>query len=220
MHLTGAREQTTVEVVNRIAQLIIICIEIVLAFQQLHLALHAPLLEHLDGLLYGALHPVDGHICIDNLLHTALDALHVLVFHRATNAQLTVITATDGTADKQLCIGIGVLHSLCQDEEERAGVSAHTAVGGKRQELHVLVIVEAVVHALHLVVHASCHRAVFHLEVCFGEDIIEVAAERHAYPLAVIAASYSKLTHLPLLNFIILNFELKEVPASPRWHLS
>ena len=191
MHLTGAGEQATVEVIDCVAQLIIICIEVVLAFQQLHLTLHATLLEHLDGLFDGALYAMDGHICIDDFLHSPFDATDILVFHRTPQAKLTVITSAHGAANEELSIGISIFDSLCQDEEERAGIGAHTALIRERQELHILVVVEAVVHALHLIVDASSHRPIIHVEVRLGKGFIEITAKRHTYPLSIITTAYS-----------------------------
>ena len=164
---------------------------VVLTFQQLHLALHASLLEHLDGFLDGALDAMDGHVGIDDFLHPLLDATDILVLHLTLQAKLTVIASAHGAADEELGIGVSILDSLRQDEEKGAGIGAHTAFIGERQELHVLVIVEAVVHALHFIVDASRNRAVVHVEVRLGKGFKEITAKRQAYPLAIVATTYS-----------------------------
>ena len=153
---------------------------------------HASLLEHLDCLFYRALNAMDGHIGIDYLLHATLDAKDILILDRTIHAKLTIVATTNRTADKQLCARIGVLNGLCKDEEERSCIGSHSTWGRERQELHIFIIIEAVVHALHFIVDASRYRTVIHVEVRYCKGIIEIAAEGNTYSLSIVAAAYSK----------------------------
>ena len=112
------------------------------------------------------------------------------------------------SADEQLRTGECVFHRLGKDKEERPRVGAHSALRGERQELHILVVVEAVVHALHLVIDACSHRPVVHVEACLLEDVVKITAKGDTYPFPRVAATYSEFTHLLDLLFDDLQFTI------------
>ena len=77
VNLSRVGEQATVHVVDGVVQPVIVGIQVVLALQQLHLAGHALFAKHLYRLLDGALDTVDGHVRMDDFLHTLADAGNV-----------------------------------------------------------------------------------------------------------------------------------------------
>ena len=117
---SGAGEQTSVEVVHRLVELVVIGVQVVLAFQELYLTGHPLALEHADGLLDGTLYAADGHVGIYDFLHASSDVLHHLVGNRLPRVQFTVETSAHTISDDELCRGVEVLHCFGQHKEERA----------------------------------------------------------------------------------------------------
>ena len=159
------REQRTVEIVHRVVQPVVVCVDGARALEQPHLALHSRLSEHLDGVLRGALYATEGDVGRHNLLHPPPDGRHVAFLQRPPDAQVAIVAARHGRVDADFAPREQVVHGLHQHEEKRTGVGAHTRRGSDVEKLHVLVIIETVVQAFHLVVHLGAHRPVGHLQI-------------------------------------------------------
>ena len=189
MQQSGAREQASVEVIYRLVELVIIGVEVALALQELHLAGHPLALEHADGLLYRALHAVDGHVGSYDFLHALLDGAHCLRCHRLSRVQFAVVSPAHGVAYDDVPMRVKVLHRLDQHEEERACVGVYTGWRLQGEELYVLVVIEPVVHPLHLVVHRSGYWPVVHVQSCVFIHLVERTPEGYMYLAPVVLAS-------------------------------
>ena len=152
VELRGVGEHGTVVVVLIAVNLVVGGVEAPDATEKFHLRQGAALGEHLDGLFGGGLIAMDGQGCGDNLLHTAAQAPDVVEGHGVVELQVDKVAVGDGDVNPHAAVGVEVVGSLAEHEEEGAGVGALTAGGGHVEELHLLGAEDAVVHTLNLVV--------------------------------------------------------------------
>ena len=192
VQLACPRQEAGVEVVHRIAQAVVVGIEVALALQKPCLAFHSLGAEQVYGLLYGALHAVYLLVHGHYLLHALLYGHGILLRHLPAYAQFAEVTAAHRRTYYQLPSGVEVLHGFGKHQEESQRVCPHAVRGRDVLELHILGIVEAVVHALHLVVHKGAHGAMLHVQTAHFIQFLQTCPERHFDYLPVIAASYSQ----------------------------
>ena len=190
MELAGVGEQAGIEIAHGIAQLVIVCVQFVNALQQLNLAFHILFGEQFNGFFHRTLCVAYGQVFGNDFLHAKAQAADVFFADFPAQAQLAIETAVYGGADEQFFVGIEVFGSLDQHKEERADVGAHSGHAVKTEELHVLVVIEAEVHALNLVVYQCGHRTVFHVQPRGGIDLGKRASQGGGYDLIVVLASY------------------------------
>ena len=162
-----------------------------MALQKFCLALHPPGAEQGNGLLYGALHAVYLLVHVHDLLHALMYGMGILLGKFAANAQFAEVAAAHGCTYYQLSARIEVLHGLCQHQEQGQRVGPHAMRGSHILELHVLGIVETVVHALHLVVHKGTHGAVLHVQAAHSIQFLQTGSKGNTNHLPIVAASYS-----------------------------
>ena len=170
--------------------------------QKLYLTGHTPLLEQFDSLFDRTLDAMNGHVGINNFLHSVADTCYISLEHLATDIQLAGIATTDRSSYNQLPLREEVLNGLGQNKEQCPGVGAHTARGMQALELHVLVVIETVVHALGLVVDAGTDWAVRQIERGSLKHIEQRASKRDAYRLSrVFTANVNQPLLLPVTFF-------------------
>ena len=165
IELRGVGEQGSVVIIHVVVYPIISGVDGADAAQQLHFGLVALVLEHAYGLLGGYLVAGDGHAGVDNLLHAPPDAVHVGLFHAAAYLQIHVVSVAHRDVDVDPALGVEVVHGLAEHEEERARIVARARPGGHVEKLHVLVVVEPIVHSLHLIIDFGADGAVVHFEI-------------------------------------------------------
>ena len=164
------RHQRTIVIVHRVAQSVVVAVELSARFEQLHLVGEAPFGEHADGFLRGRLGAAEGHIEVYNLLHTAADAAHIVVGKLAGCLsagcgacgllEVAVESAREGVLDEQLALWKHVVGSLVEHEAERAHVDPMARTGAPVEELHVAVLVQTELQSLRCVVHPCRYHGV------------------------------------------------------------
>ena len=92
VYLRRVDEQCAVIIVVVSIDVVIFSIELAGAFQQFHLAYVAKVGKHFDGVLCRTFVADDRNLSIDNLLHPARYALHILVGDGTAELKVAVIT--------------------------------------------------------------------------------------------------------------------------------
>ena len=128
-------------------------------------------LEHLYRLLGGCLMPVDGQRAVYYLLHVLAQMFNVLQCDGASYLQVAVVSVAHGNVYHHAAVGENVVHRLAKHEEECACVGSRTRRRVEVEKLYVLVVIYAVVHAFHLVVHFCAHRAVGHVHFILIKNV-------------------------------------------------
>ena len=107
----------------------------------------------------------DGHLGIDDLLHAPAYHVNVLQLNWMTDGEVDVVAIAHGDVDDHVAAAVDVVHSLAKNEKQGAGVVARTRLCGHVEKLHILVVVDTVVHAFHLIVYLSADGTVIHFHV-------------------------------------------------------
>ena len=106
MYLRRVDEQRAVVIILISVDVVIFGVELAGAFQQFNLAHVAKVGEHLDGFLRSAFVANDRNLSVDNLLHPARYALHILVGDCTAELQVAVVAVGHGDVDHHLLAGI------------------------------------------------------------------------------------------------------------------
>ena len=121
-------------------------------------------MEHTYGLFGGGLVAVDGQRGTDDLLHPLTQVGCIVGGQGTANTEVDIIAVADGDVDAHPAFRPEVVGSLCQHEEEAPGEGPYAAGTVQVEKLDGLLLVGAVVHALHLIIDVGGDGAVFHLE--------------------------------------------------------
>ena len=120
--ITGRRHQRTVVIVHRLAQRIIIGIDLAARLQQFHLVGKPSFRENAYSLLSGCLVAPERHIEVDDFLHSIPDTLHVVWGHLCPVLdfllEVTIVSARQRVLNKELRTGKKVLCSLVEHKAQ------------------------------------------------------------------------------------------------------
>ena len=144
LQVSGRGHQRTVVVIHRIAQRIVVRIDLAARLQQLHLVRETTLLKHADSLLGGGLRATEGHVHVDDFLHPLLDLHHVLVGqHTAVLLlEVAVVAPAERVLNEQFRGGKHVLRGFVEHKAQRTHIHAVSAALASIQKLHVTILVQ------------------------------------------------------------------------------
>ena len=175
----------SVEIILVAVQIVVGGVETARAFEQLYLRHGTKFAEHADGLLGGGLKAVDGQGGINDLLHALVQGMHVVrrdggltlpfLLSSLLFIDIHVVAVGDGNVDDHTAGRPQVVSGLGEHEEERARIATQAAGRAYVEELHLFLLVDAEVHALHLIIHTCAHREIVHLEACLPIELLDVA---------------------------------------------
>ena len=124
--LTGAQQQGRVEVVHRLAEGVVVCVEVADAFEQKHLAREALAAKHLDGVGGVGRDAAEGEVARHDLGHAAAQAFGHLGCDAAGQRESAEIAPRHGRADAQFGLRIEVAHGFVEHKKQAARVGAQT----------------------------------------------------------------------------------------------
>ena len=124
LEVAGRRHERSVEIVDGVAQHVVVAVDLAAGLKQLHLVLESALLEDAHGLLRRRFAAAEGHVEVDDLLHPLADVADVVVAHRLARAllEVAVVAAAQRVLDEELGACEEVLRGLVEHEAQRADV--------------------------------------------------------------------------------------------------
>ena len=186
--LAGAQQQCRVEVVHRLAQGVVVRVEVADALEQEHLARETLAAKHLDGVGGVRRDAAEGQIARHNFGHAAAQAFGHLGRDAAGQCEATEVAPGHGCADAQFGLGIEVAHRFVEHKEQAARVGAQSRRRGKGEIFEVARVVDRVVQSLHAVVHLTARHTARQVQIERLIHLFERRPLRHIVIQAVVLA--------------------------------
>ena len=120
--------------------------------------------EECDSLFSGGLVAMDGHGGIHNFLHTTADGSHIIEGDGAPDVEVHIVAVADRDVDGHLARVEEFVSHLTEHKEECAGICSAATGRGDVEKLHLFLLIDAVVHAFHLIIHVGRNWAMLHLQ--------------------------------------------------------
>ena len=184
--LAGAQQQCRVEVVHRLAEGVVVRVEVADAFEQKHLAREALAAKHLDGIGGVGRDAAEGEVARHDLSHAAAQAFGHLGCDAAGQRESAEIAPRHGRADAQFGLRIEVAHGFVEHKKQAARVGAQTGGRGEGEIFEVARVVDRVVQSLHAVVHLAARHAATQVEAQALIHLFEGSPLRHVVIHAVV----------------------------------
>ena len=167
LQVARRRHQRSVVVVHRVAQRVVVAVDLAARLQQLHLVAEATLREHPHRLLGRRLMAAEGHVHVHNLLHPRPDLLHILVGERlaAALAHVAVVAQRQRMLNKQLAARQHIGRGLVEHKAQRTHIHAVTRAAASVHKLHIAVLEQPELQALRGVIHFCRHHRILKIEL-------------------------------------------------------
>ena len=120
--------------------------------------------EECDSLLSSGLVAMDGHGGIHYFLHTTADGSHIIEGDGAPDVEVHIVAVADRDVDGHLARVEEFVGYLTEYKEKCAGICSAATGRGDVEKLHLFLLIDAVVHAFHLIIHVSRDGSVLHLQ--------------------------------------------------------
>ena len=186
--LTGAQEQCRVEVVHRIAEGVVVRVEVADALEQQHLARETLATEHLNGVGGVRRHAAEGQIARHDFGHATAQAFGHFGRDAAGQCEATEVAPSHGRADAQFGLGIEVAHGFVEHKEEAARVGAQSRRRGKGEIFEVTRVVDRIVQPFDAVVHLTARHTARQIQIERLIHLFERRPLRHIVIPAVVLA--------------------------------
>ena len=150
LQISRTGHQRTIIVVGGVAQRVVVAIDLSAGLEQFHLVGETALSKDADGFFVGRLRTTEGHVEVDNLLHTVADECHVAIRQCVVVLllEITIVSARDGVLDEQFRTRKDVLCSLVEQEAQRTDIdTVATALTGI-QKFNVAVLKDSELQTL------------------------------------------------------------------------
>ena len=149
---------------------------------------------------------MDGHRCVNNLLHALTDTAGILQCHGMSDVQVHIVTIAHRDIDSHLARRVQVAYGLTKDEKQGARVGTLARCRGDIEEFHAFGFVDAIVHSFHLVIYMCEDRLVLHGEIHQLQSLTEVTSHGDIIVLPIVQTGYFYCFFHILYCFICIFF--------------
>ena len=162
LHITAAGDKTVVVTVDITVKFIVACIKVVVCLEQAHLVHSSYAGEHLNGILSMAFDTFERDVALNNLEHPFTHRVNLIIGKRTVHT--AIVTFGDSILETHRLTREDFVHSLHEDERQRAHIHAHSVRRGDVKELDILVAVDTHCQPLGDIVHFGSHYTIGHIQ--------------------------------------------------------
>ena len=132
----------------------------------------------------------DGHHALSQLGDVVGGNLYPVSLFVLT-VDVHIVSVADGDINHNAALWPDVVSCLAQHKKQGTGVGTDATGRLQVQKFDGLLLVDAVVHALHLIIHFSTDGTILHGQSCLLKNLLQIATDRHIHCLSCVAANNS-----------------------------